>query len=69
MAGMSEPYDDLLRATIQHLHGLKARGVRFVEVAPENLARLKQAPGLSGSKPASRTVIGPRLPPGRQLRV
>lgn len=51
---MSEPYDDLLRATIQHLHGLKARGVRFVEVTPENLARLKQAPGVSGSKPPSR---------------
>ena len=39
---MSELYDDLLRATIQHLHGLKARGARFVEVSPESLARLKR---------------------------
>jgi uracil-DNA glycosylase len=60
---MSEPHDDLLRATIQHLQGLKARGVRFVEVSPESLARLKRAPGGSGSSsPVSRPVTRPAAP-------
>lgn len=56
---MLEPYDDLLRATIQHLHGLKARGVRFVEVSPESLARLKRAPNPGRSVPASRPAVRP----------
>ncbi len=43
---MSDPYRQLLKATIQHLEGLKARGVRFVSVAPQSLAGLSQ-----GSKP------------------
>ena len=59
---MSEPHDDLLRATIQHLHGLKARGVRFVEVSPESLARLKRAPTGSGSSSISRPVSRPAAP-------
>ena len=34
---MSDDYRQLLAATIQHLEGLKARGVRHVAVAPETL--------------------------------
>jgi len=41
---MSDAYHQLLDAAIQHLEELKSRGVRFVTVAPENLAPLAQAP-------------------------
>ena len=37
---MSDQYRQLLDATIQHLEGLKARGVRHVAVAPESLRAL-----------------------------
>jgi uracil-DNA glycosylase len=40
--GVSDDYDLLLGAAIQHLEGLKAQGVRFVTVAPESLAALTQ---------------------------
>jgi len=39
---MPNAYNQLLDATIQYLEGLKARGVRYVPVAPEALAGLKQ---------------------------
>lgn len=38
---MSDPYQELLDATIQHLRDLKGRGVRFVPVNPATLAALK----------------------------
>ena len=41
---MSDAYYQLLEATVRHLHELKARGVRFVAVSPESLARLAQPP-------------------------
>src|SRR5690242_16586853 len=41
---MSSTYHQLLDATIQHLEGLKARGVRHVTVAPETLRALAQLP-------------------------
>jgi uracil-DNA glycosylase len=37
---MSTAYHELLDATIQHLEGMKARGVRHVAVAPETLRAL-----------------------------
>jgi DNA polymerase len=37
---MSAAYHQLLDATIQHLEGLKARGVRHIAVAPESLRAL-----------------------------
>ncbi len=37
-------YHELLDATIQHLEGLKSRGVRHVAVAPETLRALSQPP-------------------------
>jgi len=42
MTQMATPYDQLLDATIQHLEGLKATGVRHVAVAPETLRALTQ---------------------------
>jgi uracil-DNA glycosylase family 4 len=39
---MSGAYDELLDATIQHLEGLKSRGVRHVAVSPETLRALAQ---------------------------
>jgi DNA polymerase len=40
---MSESYRQLLDATIQHVEGLKARGVRHLAVAPETLRALATA--------------------------
>ena len=39
---VSDDYRQLLDATIQHLEGLKSRGVRHVAVAPETLRSLAQ---------------------------
>jgi DNA polymerase len=39
---MSGAYEELLDATIQHLEGLKSRGVRHVAVSPETLRALAQ---------------------------
>jgi uracil-DNA glycosylase len=41
---MSDPFGDLLEATIQHLEGLKSRGVRFVPVSGEALEELRRTP-------------------------
>ena len=61
MTEMSDAYTQLLDATIQHLQGLKDRGVRFVEVSPESLANLAQAPRLAASRPAPQST--PVAPP------
>ena len=39
---MSAPYQQLIDATVQHLQEMKSHGTRFVAVAPETLAALKQ---------------------------
>jgi DNA polymerase len=53
---MSDTYSQLLDAAIQHLEELKARGVRFVAVSPENLASLSAT-----SRPApAKAVALPR---------
>jgi DNA polymerase len=55
---MSSAYDQLLDATIQHLEGLKAQGVRFVPVSPETLRTLAQpAPANSQRAPAAQSPI------------
>ena len=60
---MSDPYHQLLDATIHHLQSLKARGVRAVVVSPERLRQLSQnrpqASVRAASAPATRlsTVI------------
>jgi uracil-DNA glycosylase family 4 len=56
---MSESYRQLLDATIQHVEGLKARGVRHVAVAPETLRALTQAaPKTAAPSPAPRSSRG-----------
>jgi uracil-DNA glycosylase len=42
MYPMSDAYNQLLAATIQHLEGLKSRGLRHVAVSPETLRALAQ---------------------------
>jgi DNA polymerase len=50
---MSAGYRQLLDATIQHLEGLKSRGVRHVAVAPETLRALAQPPTRTLARPAA----------------
>ena len=47
---MSSDYNQLLDATIRHVQELKARGVRHIVVAPENLAALSQAAPKTSSR-------------------
>jgi len=63
---MSGAYDELLDATIQHLEGLKARGVRHVAVSPETLRALAQPAMLSGSN--FKAPIQPAAAPTAPLR-
>ena len=50
-AAMPADYNQLLDATIQHLEGLKARGMRHVAVAPETLRALAQPAPKSAAPP------------------
>ena len=50
MALMSDPYRQLLDATIRHLQDLKSRGVRYVPATPEALAALNQIPAAPVAK-------------------
>jgi len=54
---MPSAYDELLDATIQHLEGLKSRGVRHVSVATETLQALAQP--ARAAAPASRFSSAP----------
>ncbi len=51
---MSDAYEHLLEATIQHLQDLKAHGARFVSVMPETMAQLVATP--------RREIVGPSAP-------
>jgi uracil-DNA glycosylase len=44
LTSMADDYQELLEATIRHLEGLRARGMRFVPVSPANLAALAGPP-------------------------
>jgi DNA polymerase len=59
---MSGAYQQLLDAAIQHLQELKARGVRFVAVAPQTLAALNQP---HRTAPARSSIPVPAAPPPR----
>ncbi len=59
---MSEPYHQLLDATIQHLKDLKARGTRFVAVAPETVKALTQPVPLAGNPAAPARSLPPARP-------
>ncbi|MEI9866692.1 MAG: uracil-DNA glycosylase [Limisphaerales bacterium] len=53
---MAANYNELLDATIQHLEGLKSRGVRHVAITPETLRALTQAaPKVAASPPELRS--------------
>jgi len=64
---MSDAFDQLLDATIQHLQELKTHGVRFVSISPEHLTALS-APRTEGSKrvvvstPPPQPAVKPVLP-------
>ena len=67
---MSDGYRQLLDATIQHLEGLKSRGVRHVAVAPETLRALALPPmaatksSISNFKPQIQTsAVPPKTEP------
>ncbi len=72
MGWMSNEYQQLLDATIGHLNELKARGVRYVSVAPESLAGLKAQPRPAATRkpapaaPSSR--VSPSPPPSKPVR-
>src|SRR5258707_341907 len=54
MHWMSDAYEHLLEATIQHLEDLKSHGARFVSVMPETMAQLVATP--------RREIVGPSAP-------
>ena len=61
---MSESYRQLLDTTIQHLEGLKARGVRHVAVAPETLRSLALPAKIQNSNfppPVAKTTAPPPI--------
>jgi DNA polymerase len=61
-AVMSADYNQLLDATIQHLEGLKSRGVRHIAVTPETLRALTQPvrPAVVASFKAPAPAVAPR---------
>ncbi len=59
---MSDDYRQLLDATIQHLDGLKSRGIRHVAVAPETLRALALPPKFPTANfpsPISKAPVAP----------
>ncbi|EEF62160.1 uracil-DNA glycosylase [Pedosphaera parvula] len=66
---MSDAYNQLLEAAIQHLQGLKARGVRFVSVQPEGLTALANGPRPSSPAPAPARMVPSPAPAVRQAVV
>lgn len=68
---MSDAYQQLLDATVQHLEALKARGRRFVSVSPESLQQLNRrsaralAQPIAPSKKATPTLAPSKVPPAK----
>ena len=65
---MSAAYHELLDATIQHLEGLKARGVRHIAIAPETLRAFAQpaakfAIEKTSASPRTQTESAVPMPP------
>jgi len=63
---MSDSYRQLLDATLQHVEGLKARGVRHLAVAPETLQALA-APIAAAAKPPTENLKPPAPPSAPSL--
>src|SRR5689334_674046 len=69
---MTDPYQQLLEATIQHLEGMKARGARFVSVTLEVLTQLaanRDTPLRQATPPASAASAPSPLNPQQSLVV
>jgi len=74
---MSAAYEELLNATIQHLEGLKSRGIRQVTVSPETLQALAQpvrpalqslrTPAASVAATSRTAAITPKISPAPAL--
>jgi DNA polymerase len=68
-------FDQLLEATIQHLEGLKTRGVRYVSASPETLCILSQpapkpaVPPVRVTAPAPAKLASPVPPPASPAAV
>ena len=67
---MSDGYRQLLDATIQHLEGLKSRGVRHVAIVPETLRALALPPMMATKLPSANfkpqiqnAVVSPKIEP------
>ena len=60
---MSDGYRQLLDATIQHLEGLKSRGVRHVAVTPETLRALAQPAKFSAANSPAQQITRTPTPP------
>src|ERR1700709_120676 len=56
MPAMSDAYNQLLDATIQHLEGLKSRGVRHVSGTPETRRALALPALRSAATPEVRSI-------------
>lgn len=64
---MSDAFQQLLDASIEHFHQLKARGIRYVPVSPESLAALEQpVRSVAPKYPAPAANRG--SPPGQVLQ-
>ena len=61
---MADSFHQLLEATIQHLEGLKARGVRFVSVSPQSVEDL----ALRRAKPGSGNVLAAKARENPQMQ-
>ena len=61
---MADSFHQLLEATIQHLEGLKARGVRFVSVSPQSVKDL----ALRRGKPGGGNVLAPKARENPQVQ-
>jgi uracil-DNA glycosylase family 4 len=59
---MPDTYAELLEATIQHLEGLKSRGVRFVPASMESLEELQRAPVARSRCVESSAPVAPSAP-------
>jgi uracil-DNA glycosylase len=60
---MSMAYHELLDATIQHLEGLKARGVRHLAIAPETMRGLIRPAGIIPAPTAAKIATPGSMPP------
>jgi DNA polymerase len=64
---MSSTYNQLLDATIQHLEGLKSRGVRHIAVAPETLRALAQPPAAKSQTANPKSQMDKTAPQQQEL--